>query len=73
MIGTTVAAFGQVFFINSSSKLATTWFGDKERGLATALGGLALPIGCIVGFIIPALMISDDLVNNKLEGKIKFA
>lgn len=29
-IGTAVAAFGQVFFLNSSSKLATTWFGDKE-------------------------------------------
>lgn len=72
-IGTIVAAFGQVFFINSSSKLATTWFGDKERGLATALGGLALPIGCIVGFIIPALMISDDLVNDKHNGKVKFA
>jgi hypothetical protein len=50
-----------VFFINSSSKHATTWFGDKERGLATALGSLALPIGCIVGFALPALMISDDL------------
>lgn len=73
IIGTSVAALGQVFFINSSSKLATTWFGDKERGLATALGGLALPIGCIVGFVIPAIMISDDLAKDHELGKTKFA
>jgi hypothetical protein len=29
-LGSIVSAFGQVFFINTSSKLATTWFGDKE-------------------------------------------
>jgi hypothetical protein len=29
-LGSAVAAFGQIFFINTSSKLATTWFGDKE-------------------------------------------
>lgn len=27
-LGTMIAAFGQVFFLNSSSKLASTWFGD---------------------------------------------
>ena len=62
-----------MFFLNSSSKLATTWFGDKERGLATALGSLALPIGCIFGFAIPAIMITDDLADDKLKGKTKFA
>jgi FLVCR family feline leukemia virus subgroup C receptor-related protein len=61
-----------VFFFNSSTKLATTWFGDKERGLATALGGIALPIGCILGFALPAIMISDDLANDKPKGKAKF-
>jgi hypothetical protein len=29
-LGSMVAAFGQVFFINSIGKMATTWFGDKE-------------------------------------------
>jgi hypothetical protein len=29
-LGSVIAAFGQIFFINTSSKLATTWFGDKE-------------------------------------------
>jgi FLVCR family feline leukemia virus subgroup C receptor-related protein len=72
-LGSIGAAFGQVFFINSSSKIATTWFGDKERSLSTALGGLALPIGCIVGFVIPAFMISDsDALLPKEDGKMKF-
>ena len=70
-LGSSLAAFGQVFFINTASKLATTWFGDKEvskiiiiliilkRGVATAFGGLSIPVGCIMGFAVPALMISD--------------
>ena len=29
-LGTIVAAIGQVFFVNTNSKLASVWFGDKE-------------------------------------------
>ncbi len=29
-LGSSIAAMGQIFFINTSSKMATTWFGDKE-------------------------------------------
>ncbi len=29
-MGSIIAALGQVFFLNTGSKLATTWFGDKE-------------------------------------------
>jgi hypothetical protein len=71
-IGTTVAAFGQGFFINSASKLASAWFGEKELALSTALGGLALPIGCILGFAIPAAMIGDEDAMNIEEGRRKF-
>jgi hypothetical protein len=71
--GTIVAAFGQGFFINSSSKLASSWFGDKERALSTALGGLSMPIGCIIGFIIAAAMISDEDARPEPEMKTKFS
>jgi sugar phosphate permease len=68
-----IGAFAQVFFGNSSSKLASTWFGDGERALSTALGTLAMPIGCIAGFIVPAEIISEaDLINPK-EGREHFA
>ena len=71
--GTIIAAFGQGFFINSSSKLASVWFGDKERALSTALGGLSLPLGCIIGFIIAAGIISDNDDHPDPEMKKKFS
>ncbi len=29
-IGTILVAMGQVFFLNTNSRLSTVWFGDKE-------------------------------------------
>ncbi len=57
--GSAVAAFGQVCFLNSTSKIASVWFGTKERALATALGSLSTPLGAIIGFILPSLLISE--------------
>jgi len=59
-LGTIICSWAQVFFINTGSKLATNWFGDNERALATAFGGLALPIGCVMGFVVPAFFISSE-------------
>lgn len=61
-----------MFFGNSSSKLASVWFGDKERALSTALGSLAMPIGCIAGFVVPALMVSEEDLNDPKDGRKKF-
>ena len=38
------------FILGGISKVATQWFGDNERPLATTIGGLALPLGHILGF-----------------------
>lgn len=60
--------------MNTNSRLSTVWFGDKEvikkfitlqRALATSVGGLALPIGCIVGFVMPTFFISEDDSDGK--------
>ena len=48
------------------------WFGDKERALSTALGTLALPIGCIAGFVVPASIISESDTADMIEGRAKF-
>ena len=66
--------------INCSSKLATQWFGDKEvtililtnyqRVIATSIGGLAIPIGAIVGFAVPTIFISSNDAGE--EGKSDF-
>ena len=37
------------FYLNAPAKLATNWFGEKERALATAIGVLANPAGNILG------------------------
>ena len=58
-IGNITGAFAQVFFLNCVSKLASIWFGDKERALSTAMGTLALPLGCIAGFVVPVTMIEE--------------
>ncbi|CDW80057.1 UNKNOWN [Stylonychia lemnae] len=58
--GTILCSMAQVFFLNTGSRLATVWFGDKERALATAVGGLSLPIGCVLGFIVPALFFGGE-------------
>ena len=57
LISTSLIAFAQPFWSNTTSKLATVWFADNERAMATALGSLALPIGCIMGFAFPPFFI----------------
>jgi hypothetical protein len=52
--------------------LASLWFGDKERALSTALGGLSLPIGCIAGFVIAAGLIGENDGHPDPEMKKKF-
>ena len=66
--GTAIAAFGQVAFLNTISKLASTWFGDSQRALSTALGTLSTPLGVISGFIIPSAMLSEEDERHPEEG-----
>ena len=54
-----IASF-QPFFCNGVSKLATVWFGDEERALATTVGSLATPIGCILGMVLGPFFVSES-------------
>jgi MFS family permease len=48
------------------SKLATKWFADDERALATTIGSLATPLGCIMGMVIgPFFVLDSDKLDNK--------
>jgi sugar phosphate permease len=49
--------------------MATTWFGDKERGTATAFGSMAMPLGCLLSFLLPNLFFdsSKKMEKNELE------
>ncbi len=46
--------------MNNSAKLASNWFGDKERGIATAVGSMAVPIGMLISFVLPNAIITND-------------
>jgi MFS family permease len=71
-IGSIFAAVAQAFFYNTASKVASNWFGDKERALSTALGSLSSPLGSIIGFVLPATMIGESDLDNPEEGRTKF-
>ena len=54
---------------NGASKLATVWFADDERAVATAVGALATPFGCIIGSIMAPFFISDSDKVHITDGK----
>jgi len=58
MVGQTIAGIGWTFMVQAPTKLAAIWFGDHERSIATTIGSLAGPIGCIIGFIMPMFFIT---------------
>lgn len=71
-VGTFTAAFGQAFVMNLSSKIASKWFGDKERALACAIGLCGSPIGSFVSFLLPSFVIKDSDYNNLTLGRQHF-
>jgi len=67
--------------MNAVSIIANVWFGDKERTVATALAGLAGPLGNMSSLIISGIAIAgyteadlqDDLKNggDDLRSRVK--
>lgn len=39
------------------AKLSTTWFGDRERAIATNVGALSIPIGTIIGLSLGPILV----------------
>lgn len=58
--------------MNNPSKVASNWFGDKERGIATAIGTMAIPIGMLLSFVLPNVFISNDDITDIEKGIRKF-
>ncbi|MBA7516727.1 hypothetical protein ES705_08775 [subsurface metagenome] len=54
-------AIGQPFILNSFTKVATNWFPEKEKTLATGLGTLAVLLGAILGMLLTPIFY--DLFN----------
>ena len=52
------------------SKVATRWFSDKERAIATTIMSLADPIGCIIGMILGPMYVLDSDKDDPETGKL---
>lgn len=59
-VGHIVCMSGQAYLKNPVSKLASNWFGDKERGLATAIGIVSGPLGIFVIQTLILIMFDND-------------
>lgn len=70
LVPTAFSACFQPFLCNGVSKLSTAWFGDNERALATTIGSLANPLGCIMGLVLGPIFIPD--LDQKLANPIEY-
>jgi len=51
-----MCAIGQPFLLNSFTKLASTWFPEKEKAVASGLGTIATLLGAIIAMVIPGMV-----------------
>jgi hypothetical protein len=72
VLGQVIMALGQPFMLSAPAKLASLWFGDNERAIATTLGSLAAPIGAVTGFLLPLPLISESDAMPIEHGKSVF-
>jgi len=64
LISQTGAAVSQPFIFGSITKLACSWFPEKEQGLATGLGTIGLFLGMMIALALtPPLYLSFGLIN----------
>ena len=52
--------------------VVTTWFGDRERAIATACGTIALPVGSLICFLMPAYIFDESDATDDSKGKEHF-
>lgn len=64
LISQTGAAISQPFIFGSITKLSSTWFPEKEQGIATGLGTIGLFLGMMIALAItPPLYLSFGLTR----------
>lgn len=59
-LGHIVCLSSQAYLKNPVTKLASNWFGDKERGLATAIGIVSGPLGILISTLLIMTMFDDQ-------------
>ncbi|KAL5471602.1 hypothetical protein EMCRGX_G029731 [Ephydatia muelleri] len=57
MIGQTITAFAQPFLLYAPTKLASFWFGPKERAICTTVASIGNPVGlALVQLVTPFIV-----------------
>ena len=57
--------------LSAPTKIAKQWFGDDERAIATAITSLAVPLGCLIGFVMPVFWIKDIPKNQEWTDELR--
>ena len=68
VISQIMCAIGQPFLLNSFTKLASTWFPEKEKATASGLGTIATLIGAIIAMLLPGMLGENFDIANLLLG-----
>jgi sugar phosphate permease len=58
--GQILCGLAQPFFLNSSSKLASNWFDEKRRDIATSVASISCPLGNAISQLISVLVVGDE-------------
>eukprot|EP00731_Ephydatia_muelleri_P020326 Em0013g53a len=62
MIGQTITAFAQPFLLFAPTKLASFWFGPKERAICTSITSIGNPVGIAIAYLLsPHIVESNGL------------
>lgn len=56
---------------NTPTKLAAVWFGNNERVIAITIAVAAQAIGAGVGFVVPAIWVTDDDTDDQFKDHIR--
>lgn len=67
VVGQIFNATCNVFTFCIAVRLAAIWFGGKEIGLAGALALLGDQIGSAISFLLPTILVADDLNSEVIE------
>ena len=66
--GNGLAGLAQCFILFVPPTLAATWFGEKERGIASAIGMLMNMLGVSLGYIMGGTIVPN---SNDYDGSVK--
>jgi len=73
MAGNALAGLAQSFILFVPPSLAATWFGESERGTASAIGMLMNMLGVAIGYLMGGILVpsSDDYEGAVKDGIFK--